>query len=368
MSEPQLPQGAAWLPDGVDQEGPDSSLSPPLGREREERETVLAGFKWSEEFWNEPEAKSAELVREGLVIHSQINVFPGLFEHGKTMVVGDLAYKWGRNHGPVLYLDWEMGARRVKRRMKAHGWDFELAQQRWHYKAYPTLHPGTLGFWADVLGPNLLVVMDSWHKAVASLGFSENDADSAGAWWGSELRPLADAGATIAVVAQTTKQGGGARGTVATAFDSDVIWKVERFKKFTATQEGQIRLTQEKDREGVLPTRIGFELGGDGEDTIVLRRMDEADVPKGEPANEELLGNILSLLESDEAVAKGGLATTALPKMIDGAGEAKVYTALEQLKQEGKVESYTITTGPGAGGVRWRLTQTPTVPDAPPLD
>jgi hypothetical protein len=360
-----------WLPEGVTQASV-SSFSPPLegGREKEEPVTdvdeLRASFKWSAEFWHEPEAKARELIREDLLIYSQINVFPGLFEHGKTMVVGDLACKWARNHGPVLYLDWEMGARRVKRRMKAHGLTLELAQERWNYRSYPQLAPTQLAMWADVLGPNLLVVMDSWHKAMAALGMRENDADSAGAWWGQELRPLTDLGATVAVIAQTTKQGGAARGTAATAFDSDVIWQVERFKKFTPDEAGMIRLTQEKDREGVLPPRVAFALGGDGENRIVLRPVDPDDVPKGEPAVAALLELIVDLLEGPEAEARGGLATSAIVKSIEGYGEGPIKTALDQLEADDRIEHY-MNTGTG-GGVKWRLAQAIAVPDAPPLD
>jgi hypothetical protein len=206
-----------------------------------------------------------------------------------------------------------------------------------------------------------------------SLGKDENSAGEVGQWWNTELAPVPQmTGATIALVSQVKQTASSSstyaqRGTGATSFGSDVIWLVERFRKFTPEQEGQIRLTRKKDREGVLPDRLGYLLGGDGEDRIVLRPMDE--IPKGEPADEVLLELIVDLLEGPEAEARGGLATSAIVKSIEGYGESKIKTALDQLEKDEKVEHY-VNTGTG-GGVRWRLTMAaamPDAPDAPPID
>ena len=60
------------------------------------------------------------------------------------------------------------------------------------------------------------------------------------------------------------------------------------------------------------------------------------------------------------------MATSALCKAIEGHGDGPIKTALSQLEADGRVEHYQ-NTGTG-GGVRWRLPQPVTVPDAPPLN
>lgn len=358
-----------WLPEGVRQLTPSHSFSPPpKGGEDKDRDP-LVGLRWSSEFWNETEDEARGLIREGVLIAKQINNFTGHFEHGKTTIVGDLAYKWATNHGPVLYLDWEMGSRRVRKRMKAHGWTEDLMREHWYYSYAPQLPPGKLAAVADLLGPNLLIVIDSFSAAMMSLGLSENDATEVGKWWGAELQPLGErSSATVAVISQVKQSASSSstytqRGTGATSFGSDVIWFVERFRKFTPTEAGEVRLTRKKDREGVLPERLGFALGGDGEDRIALRPIDP---PKGEPADENLLELVTALLEGPESEARGGLATSAICKGIEGYGEAKVKTALEQLERDLRVEHF-MNTGTG-GGVKWRLPSTVVVPNAPPLN
>ena len=122
-----------WLPEGIEQADP--TLSPSIEGER----VGVTTEPWSEEFWTETEEQGPALVRHDLLVKGRINLFAGHFEHGKTTVVGDLSRKWAASDGPVLYLDWEMGTRRVRKRLKAHGWDYPLAHERLRYSYSPRL-------------------------------------------------------------------------------------------------------------------------------------------------------------------------------------------------------------------------------------
>jgi hypothetical protein len=324
---------------------------------------------WSREFWEEPEGVAKELIAHELLVRGRINIFAGHFEHGKTTVVGDLSRKWAQSDGPVLYLDWEMGTRRVKKRMKAHGWTYDLQRDRLRYAYSPRLFPRELLEWAREVGPKGLIVFDSFNAAMMAQGIDENSAKDVGEWWTNELAPLTEeVGVTVAMISQV-KQSAGAhstytqRGTGAVSFGTDVMWLVERFKHFGPDKEGLIRIVRKKDREGVLSERHGFALGGDGEDRIVLR---PTDAPKGEPANEAVVEAVMAVLEGTEAQQNGGIASSALVKQIEGYGHGPVMTALEQLKEEGRVDARRKA-GTG-GGVQWFIPAMIEVPDAPPLD
>ena len=338
------------------QEDSSSSSSPPLKGEKQEEMHVGDSMQWSAEFWDEDDSVGEELIRCGALIHGQINVFEGHYEQGKTVVMIDLARQWIRSHGPVLYLDFEMGLRRVRKRMKANQWTVEDLD-KWYYRYAPNLEgEGHLAVLAQLLGPDLLICMDSFSAAMMALGLEENSATETGGWW-SELQAACQQGATVALIDQVKQTASaasayGGRGTGAKSFGADVKWFVERFEKFTPTQPGVVRMTLKKDREGVLAERLGFEVG-DGKGNLTVTPTDP---PRGAPANPELLNRVEDVFASDGIAKKEGgwMSLNMLDKALEGYGSEKIAKACEYMTDRGILEYDDKIPGKG-GGAGWRL-------------
>ena len=335
---------------------PVQTSSSPSKEGEEEVEARVDHLRWDADFWNEPDEAGLELIRCGSLIQGQINVFEGHYEQGKTVVLVDLARQWIESHGPVLYLDFEMGKRRVKKRMRANLWT-ERHLERWHYKYHPNLEgEGMLALLAQVLGPNLLICMDSFSAAMMALGLEENSATESGGWWG-ELQQACQAGATVALIDQVTKSATAAsayagRGSGAKSFGADVKWFVERFEKFSPTQQGLVRMTLKKDREGVLPERVGFKVG-DGKGNLTV---EPADAPRGEPADPALLDAVLDVFADPSMEFKPGgwLSMNQLDGELAGYGQKKIKSALKYHLEQGTLEFSENIPGKG-GGRGYRL-------------
>src|ERR1044072_9223216 len=101
-------------------------------------------MKWTPEFWGEDELSGAALKDpSGLLIERTINTLGAPYETGKAAVLMDVARQWIESGRPVLYLDYEMGKRRVRKRMKANQGTVEHLAN-WFYLYMPNPEPGLL--------------------------------------------------------------------------------------------------------------------------------------------------------------------------------------------------------------------------------
>lgn len=321
-----------------------------------------AAWRWSPEFWDESEAAGSELVRAGILIEGQITTLEGHYENGKTAVMIDVARQWIEMGRPVMYLDYEMGRRRVKRRMKANLWTHDHLRG-WHYLYTPNPEPGLLRKLIDALPPHPLIAVDSYSQAMMYLAREENSATEAGNWWVTELQGAREAGATVVVIDQvkqsaTARDRYAGRGTGAKSFGTDVKWFVERFEKFSPSQIGLVKLTLHKDREGILPERMAFRVG-DGQGNLTLTPTEP---PKGDPVEPSLLEGVLDVLRSE------GWQTTEALKQKVGHGWSAINGALQYLSTAGRVQSRPRA-GKGGGTEYALLDVAPAVaPDTPALD
>lgn len=291
-------------------------------------------LRWTPEFWNEPEDAGEELIKAGILIESQINVLEGHYEQGKTAIMVDVARQWVELERPVLYLDYEMGKRRVRRRLKSNLWTPDHLDY-WYYLYMPTLQPGLLNQLLSVMPESPLIAIDSYSQAMMYLAREENSATEAGNWWVTELQGAREAGATVLVIDQvkqsaTARDRYAGRGTGAKSFGADVKWFVERYEKFTPTQAGLVKLTLNKDREGVLPPALGFVVGdGNGNLTVT-----PTEVPKGSPIDEQAVEATLGVLE-----VEGWSSPTAVKQRTEGYGDSTIRSTLQYLEGKGVVVS-----------------------------
>lgn len=322
-----------------------------------------AQLRWTEEFWNEPEEAGTELIRAGLLIEGQIATFEGHYEQGKTAIMIDVARQWIEMGRPVIYLDYEMGKRRVKRRMKDNKWG-PAHLEWWHYEYMPTLQPGHLNQLMAMVPPHPLIAVDSYSQAMMYLAREENSATEAGNWWVTELQGAREAGATILVIDQVVKSATSrdryaGRGTGAKSFGTDVKWFVERYEKFTPTQSGLVKLTLLKDREGVMPQAKGFIVGdGDGHLTVT-----ETEPPKGNPIDDQAVEAVVNVLE-----VEGWSSPTSVKQKTEGYGDQTIRSVLLYLESKGILQSRPRQ-GKG-GGTEYNLADNTDkrASDAPALD
>lgn len=324
---------------------------------------AAAALRWTEDFWNEEDQAGAEMIRAGLLIEGVINTLEGHYENGKTAVMIDVARQWIEMGRPVLYLDYEMGKRRVRKRMKANNWTPEHLKL-WHYLYMPNPELGLLEKLLAVLpGEHPMVAIDSVSAAMQKLGREENSATDVGNWWVNELQAARDnRGATVLVVDQVTKGATSrdryaGRGSGAKAFGGDVIWFVERFEKFSPTQIGLVKLTLHKDREGVLPEHLAFRVG-DGDGHLILA---PAEPPKGDPIDADLLDDL------ETALRESGWQTVESLKQKVGRGYPAISSALQYLTNRGRAESRPRA-GKGGGTEYGLVTEAERAVDTPSLD
>jgi hypothetical protein len=320
-----------------------------------------AFLKWDQAFWDESDAAGQDLIKADLLIEQEIAILEGHYEAGKTAIMTDVERQWIEMGRPVLHLDYEMGKRRMRSRMKANRWG-PAHLELWHYLYMPTLEPGFLAQLMALVPEHPLIAVDSYSQAMMFLNREENSATEAGNFWVSELQGARESGATVLVIDQvkqnaTARDRYAGRGTGAKSFGADVKWFVERYEKFTPTQSGLVKLTLQKDREGVLPEALGFVVG-DGEGHLTVSRTEP---PKGTPIDEQAIESIVAVIE-----VEGWLTPTGVKQRTEGYGDATIRSTLQYLEGKGVLRSRPRV-GKG-GGTEYNKVDGDIADDTPSLD
>lgn len=229
-----------------------------------------------------------DVLHNGVIVEGRINWLSGHPGHGKTTLAMYIAVEHMEAGGHVLWIDWENGQLSATRRLIAVGAKLDqLAkgpEQRFHYVPFPTLAADSSGFEPIRAAledyPGALVVFDSASKALSTAGISEDSNEDATKWTTSIVMPTREAGATVIVIdhvpKSATRHTPYPRGAGAKLADTDVHWYVEASERFDRQTAGVLRLTNHKDREGVLAPELWFRVG-DGEGNLPITPMDAAD-------------------------------------------------------------------------------------------
>lgn len=266
-------------------------------------------------------APAPALVRD-LIVEGQVNWFAGHPGHGKTTIAMHAAWRAMDAGHHVVWLDWEGGKRPTVRRMIATSAAIGLRDPiatlgvQFHYVHGPRMTADEDGFApigaAIERWPGSLVVFDSASKALSAAGLDENNNSDATRWTTEVVMPTRDVGGTSLVIDHVTKEATRstpyARGAGAKLADTEVFWYVERVEQFDRETAGVVRLTSQKDREGVLPHEITFRVG-DGEGGLPVERIED-----GERAEGDLRANIVAILQEH-----GELSQRQLRDMVSGA-------------------------------------------------
>ena len=286
------------------------------------------------------------LLVPGVVPEGQVTWLAGHPAHGKTTIAMYSALTTTRQGRPVLWLDWEGGKRPTARRLKAMGATAEDFRH-FHYVPFPRLSADRDGLAAimgtlDQLGSGALVVFDSASKALTSAGLDENSSVDSTRWTTEVVMPLREAATVVVidhVVKGETRSTPYARGAGSKLADTEVFWFVEAEEKFYRDRIGRILLTKHKDREGILPERVRFEVG-DGQGNLPVKRLEDEGVPGGPNAAVKARAAVLELLRRHDGES---LSTRQIEQMVKGKRE-HVREAAKELAAD---PSAPVSSSPG---------------------
>lgn len=276
----------------------------------------------------------AQLIPD-LLYANRVHWLSGHPGHGKSTVAAEAARLHMAAEGHVVWLDWEAGLRPTVARMLAVGAEPEQLDQLFHLAISPPLSADDDGF-AKIAAaleqyPDTLVVFDSASKALGAAGADENNPTEATAWTTKIILPAREAGATVIVIDHVTKGSTKAtpyaRGAGSKLADTDVAWYVEATIRFDRETPGKIELTRHKDREGLMPERLVFEVG-DGSGGLPVRQVAAETVDTRAERDAGLRGRVLAVLQehtdSEEPATTGQVVELTRGRrsaVIDALGE-----------------------------------------------
>jgi hypothetical protein len=115
-----------------------------------------------------------------------------------------------------------------------------------------------------------------------------------------------------------------ARGAGSKLADTEVMWYVDAVTPFSRSQIGELLLTKHKDREGVLPEHIRFEVG-DGKGKLPIKRLaDDASAASG--AGAKIKAALLGTLTKHDG---SELSTNQVLELTPGKRTAKLAALTE---------------------------------------
>ncbi len=271
-----------------------------------------------------------------LLYANRVHWLSGHPGHGKTTVAAEAARQHMDAGGHVVWLDWEAGLRPTVARMLAVGAEPEQLDELLHLAISPPLSADDDGF-AKIAAaldayPGALVVFDSASKALGAAGADENNPTEATAWTTKIILPAREAGATVIVIDHVvkgaTKTTPYARGAGSKLADTDVAWYVEATIRFDRDTPGKVELTRHKDREGLLPERLVFEVGDGAGGLPVKQVAAETETTRAE-RDAGLRGKVLAILQEHTSPAEPR-STSQIVELVH-AQKAAVLAALGEL-------------------------------------
>ena len=216
-----------------------------------------------------------ELLPDVLLAGKAHNIFaPGGV--GKTWVLVWIATELVRRGKKVVVFDLENGFRTYAERFEEMGGEPEALDELLHYYPFPVFDPDSYAKMLDEVKPDL-VMFDSWIGFLAAEGRDENEAADISAWAEAYSKPALRRGTAVVVLDHVPHEHDDReRGSRRKRDEVDVAWRLTKIGDFDRERMGLLAMTRVKDREGWLPERLTFEIGGDvGTGRFVMQRNDD---------------------------------------------------------------------------------------------
>lgn len=294
------------------------------------------------------EIPEPERLIPNLLYVNRVHWLSGHPGHGKTTLAAWSATQHMQAGGHVIWLDWEGGVMPTVARMLAVGAKADEIGERFHLAAFPSISADAEGFAALAAAledwPGALVVFDSASKALTAAGFDENNPAEATRWTTNLILPAREAGSTVIVIDHVTKGATKttpyARGAGSKLADADVAWYVEATARFNRETAGRIELARHKDRDGLMPERLAFDVG-DGAGGLPITAAEVEDEASRDRRDAGVRSAVLAVLQAaDKPLSKKAVRDLA------GKRRADVAEALDSLVND-QASGVTATVGDG---------------------
>lgn len=216
-----------------------------------------------------------ELLPDILLAGKAHNIFaPGGV--GKTWVLVWIATELVKRGKRVVVFDLENGFRTYAERFEEMGGEPEELDRLLHYYPFPVFDAESYARMLDEDKPDL-VMFDSWIGFLAAEGRDENEAADISAWAEAYSKPALRRGTAVVVLDHVPHEHDDReRGSRRKRDEVDVAWRLTKIGDFDRERVGLLAMTRVKDREGWLPERLTFEIGGDvGTGRFVMQRNDD---------------------------------------------------------------------------------------------
>lgn len=205
---------------------------------------------------------------EGLLYKTAVTSLYAPGGSGKTIMALWIAKRVMEEGGRVLYVDEEMGPMRMAERLQHLGTDTDMLREYFTYCDAPGLSIRAAWDWYKFLEKKKpdLVIYDPFADLLALSSLDENSSVDVTKWFKTFAQPVKEDGSAVLILDHVMKDDSGkyARGSSAKHAKVDAAWKMKVEALFNTFTEGELSITQDKDRHGQLPAKRFFKVGGNG--------------------------------------------------------------------------------------------------------
>lgn len=289
-----------------------------------------------------------ELLPDILLVGKAHNIYaPGGV--GKTWVLIWLAKELLSRGKRVAVFDLENGQRTYLERLEEAGANLEALDRNFAYGGFVSLDPASYTRFLDEWKPDI-VMFDSWIGFLAQYGKDENVSNDISAWAEAYSKPALKRGCAVLNLDHVPHDHERERGSSRKRDEMDVVWKLTKLGDFDRENTATLAMSRQKDREGWLPEKLTFEIGGDpGTGRFVMRRTDElVAIQITQLTNRERVA--LDALEPFENGARAGEWLEAIRDKGEDVSRRAMYRIRDSLLQKGKLEE--VKTDTAYGGVQ----------------
>lgn len=263
-----------------------------------------------------PEELEPEILLKG---RSHVIVSPA--EVGKTWAVLWLVARRIARGEPVILFDEENGREQIGERLELLGVDTRATDEYLYYISNPVMGMSKedLKNYRELIRDvePALVVFDSWIGFLADAGLDESSNTDVQRWCKAYVDTAKEAGAAVVILDHVPHEGERSRGAGRKRDMADVQWSLKREKPFGRETIGELVLKLGKSRDGVLPRKVTFSVGGSAGGFIFARSsgtVEEEDA-NGLTANTRLALDVLEgHYRESGATFTEWMQTTGIPK------------------------------------------------------
>jgi len=303
-----------------------------------------------------------EQIVPGVLYTGMVHWWQGPPESGKSLLLLSIMSSLVHKNYTVMWIDEETGLLTTADRLSRMGANPDTLDNKFWYYESPSLSISQddyerLVYDLQKINPDI-VVMDSCSDMLDQAGLEEDSNSDITSWYHSFITPLAKHGATVVIIDHVAKskdeRGTYARGASAKKAKTDVAWGVSVESEFALDppKQGRIALRINKDRLGRLPRRVVYTVGGTGDGSTRVRRIDNS--AQATSARERIRTTVTNVLLEKTGDPNNALPTSEIVELVKGKNDI-VRQELDELAKdiESPVTFYTQSESDNATKYWW---------------